>query len=391
MQAGWLFNYSGKPWLTQYWVREILDHYYGTTPFDGYPGDEDEGQMGAWYTMSAMGLFEMDGGASTDPVYELSGPIFNKITIQLDPKYYRGKEFVIEAKNASSENRYIQSATLNGKELNQFWIRHSELVKGGKLVLEMGSAPNKQWAANSEHPQIMDIEPIVTTPYITETERLFLKETQVKMACDTKGAEIRYTLDGKDPDQNSAKYKEPFVVNQSTSIRMRAYLGNQNSLPALAELKKAIMSNPVQPGELEPGLSYNYYHGFFRMVNDFQNDEPVKRGVVPNFTIQPKEKEQYFGFTYEGFILIPKDGLYTFYLTTNDGGRFFIDGSCLINNDGLHPLTEIYKPISLKAGFHPISVKYFQEGGSNGLRVSWQGPEIEKQEIPASALFHKEK
>ncbi len=81
----------GKPWLTQYWVREILDKYYGTDPFNGYPGDEDEGQMGDWYVMSAMGLFEMDGGASADPVYELSGPLFQKISVQLDNKYYSGR------------------------------------------------------------------------------------------------------------------------------------------------------------------------------------------------------------------------------------------------------------------------------------------------------------
>jgi len=64
MEAPWLFNYSGKPWLTQYWVREVLDHYFGTDAVDGYHGDEDQGQMGSWFVMSAMGLFQMDGGAA---------------------------------------------------------------------------------------------------------------------------------------------------------------------------------------------------------------------------------------------------------------------------------------------------------------------------------------
>ena len=96
-QMAHLFNHSGAPWLSQYWVREVLDNYYGTDPVNGYHGDEDQGQMGAWYVMSAMGLFQMDGGASADPVYELSGPLFEKITIQLDQDYYEGKEFIIEA------------------------------------------------------------------------------------------------------------------------------------------------------------------------------------------------------------------------------------------------------------------------------------------------------
>ena len=389
MQAGWLFNYSGKPWLTQYWVREILDNYYGTTPFNGYPGDEDEGQMGAWYVMSAMGLFEMDGGASTEPAYEISGPIFSKITISLDPKYYSGKEFVIEAKNASSKNRYIQSATLNGQPLDKFWFRHSDLVKGGKLELEMGAEPNKQWAANSEHPQEMDVEPIVTTPYIFETERLFLDKRTVKLACDTKGAEIYYTTDGSEPDKNAIRYTQPFDVNKTTNIKMKAFVGDRSSLSVEAEIKKAVMTKPVQPGEVLPGISFSYYEGFFRMVNDFAKSTPVKSGIVPTFSISQRDKEQYFGFMFNGLLKVPEDGLYTIYLAANDGAKLTLDGSVLINNDGLHPLTEIYKAVSLKAGFHPITVGYFQEGGTHGFKVSWHGPGFEKQEISAESLFHK--
>lgn len=150
MQAAYLFNYSGKPWLTQKWAREIMDHYYGSRPEDGWPGDEDQGQMGAWFVMSAMGLFEMDGGGSTKPIYEIGSPLFAKITIELDQKYYPGKSFVIEAKNVSVENRYIQKAYLNGKKLNKPWFFHNELVKGGKLELIMGSKPNKKWGSKPE-------------------------------------------------------------------------------------------------------------------------------------------------------------------------------------------------------------------------------------------------
>jgi predicted alpha-1,2-mannosidase len=389
MQAPWLFNYSGKPWLTQYWVREVLDKYYGTGPVDGYPGDEDQGQMGAWYVMSAIGLFQMDGGASTEPVYELSGPLFEKVTIQLDQDYYEGNEFVIEAKNSSSENRYIQSATLNGKKLDKFWFKHSELIKGGTLVLEMGPEPNKEWASSSEHPQVMDIEPIVSTPYFIDTDKLFLKDRIVKLACDTKNAEIYYTVDGSAPNKKSAIYQKPFTIKRTTTVNIIAFKEDQTSLVSSAIIKKARMSRPVKPGEVEKGLTFKYIHGTFRMVNDFLKIPPVKTGIVSTFTIEPREKEQFFAFDYEGFIDIPKDGLYTFYLATNDGGRLYIDDRVIINNDGLHPLAEVYKPIALKAGLHPISVKYFQEGGSNGLVVSWQVPDMEKQEIPAGVLFHK--
>ena len=147
MQAAWLFNYSGKPWLTQKWTREIMTKYYGATPYHGWLGDEDEGQMGAWFVMGAMGLFQTDGGASTRPFYEIGSPIFQKVTIQLDPIYYKGKSFTIEARNASDKNQYIQSATLDGKPLTKPWFYHSELVDGGSLVLQMGPLPNKQWGS----------------------------------------------------------------------------------------------------------------------------------------------------------------------------------------------------------------------------------------------------
>ena len=149
MEAAYLFNYAGAPWLTQKWVREIMYGFYGDG-IDAWPGDEDQGQMGAWYVMSAMGLFEMDGGASIDPIYEIGSPIFEKTTIQLDSNYYSGGTFVIEAKNTSFDNKYIQSAKLNGKKLEKPWFYHSELVAGGKLELKMGSKPNKNWGSKPD-------------------------------------------------------------------------------------------------------------------------------------------------------------------------------------------------------------------------------------------------
>lgn len=147
MQAAYLFNYGGKPWLTQYWVREIMNKYYGNTPMHGWLGDEDQGQMGAWYVLSAMGLFQMDGGASIDPVYEIGSPTFDEISIKLDPEYYPGGSFTIKTKNNSDKNRYIQSATLNGKKLDKPWFYHKDLVKGGTLELKMGSKPSK-WGSD---------------------------------------------------------------------------------------------------------------------------------------------------------------------------------------------------------------------------------------------------
>ena len=99
---------------------------------------------------SAMGLFEMRGGAAVRPTYELGSPIFDRATIHLNRRYYKGDTFVIQADNNSTENCYIQSATLDGKPLNQPWFYHDQLVDGGTLVLEMGPEPKKTWGSNPD-------------------------------------------------------------------------------------------------------------------------------------------------------------------------------------------------------------------------------------------------
>lgn len=142
MSAPFIFNYLNRPWLCQQYSREILERFYGLTPYHGWEGDEDEGQMSAWFVMTALGLFEMNGGVSPDSEFELTSPLFEKITIQTDPSYYSGKAFTIVAHNNSDKNIYIQSARLNGKELKSPRISFKAIVNGGELVLEMGDRPN---------------------------------------------------------------------------------------------------------------------------------------------------------------------------------------------------------------------------------------------------------
>jgi predicted alpha-1,2-mannosidase len=141
-----LFSHAGAPWLTQYWVRRVkTETFGGITPYDGYLGDEDQGQMGALSALMAIGLFEIDGGASTEPVYEITSPVFEKVTIHLNRNYYPGKTFVIKTKNDPEKNIYIRKAKLNGKPLNTFWFSHDDFIKGGELTLELSGKPNKKW------------------------------------------------------------------------------------------------------------------------------------------------------------------------------------------------------------------------------------------------------
>lgn len=151
LHDAWLFNYSGKPWLTQLYTRLICDEFYGITPEHGYGygQDEDQGQLGAWYVMAAMGLFDVQGGTNISPSYQIGSPKFRKITIKLDPRYYSGKAFVIETENNAPNHYYVQSATLNGQLLEDCWFYRREIINGGHLKLQMDSTPNTHWGISS--------------------------------------------------------------------------------------------------------------------------------------------------------------------------------------------------------------------------------------------------
>jgi len=140
-----LFNYIGKPWLTQKWVRAVMRQCKSDiTPYAGYGGDEDQGMMGSLNVLMAIGLFQMRGGCDADPVYEITSPVFDRITIQLDPKYYDAKEFVIEVEG-DTDHDYIQSASLNGEPLDRCWLRHSDIFNGASLKVELAETPNESW------------------------------------------------------------------------------------------------------------------------------------------------------------------------------------------------------------------------------------------------------
>jgi predicted alpha-1,2-mannosidase len=139
------FNRVGAPWLTQKWVRRICTEAYGPD-FKGLCGDEDEGQMSAWLVLAASGLAQACPG---DPRFEIFTPLFDKVTLKLDPKYTKGGTFTIIAKNNSAKNVYIQSAMLNGKPLNRCWLDYKEIASGGQLDLVLGPNPNKNWGIDN--------------------------------------------------------------------------------------------------------------------------------------------------------------------------------------------------------------------------------------------------
>lgn len=149
----WLFNFSGKPYLTQKWTRLICDEFYGTDGEHGYGygQDEDQGQLGSWYVLAAMGLFDVQGGACSEPTYQLGSPEFDEITVHLSKFNAKGGKFRIITKGNSADAIYVQNATFNGKPLDRCWLYRDEVFNGGELVLQMGTEPSDVWN-NSEPP-----------------------------------------------------------------------------------------------------------------------------------------------------------------------------------------------------------------------------------------------
>lgn len=152
LHVSWLFNFSGRPWLTQKWTRAICDEFYGTEKIHGYGygQDEDQGQLGSWYVMASLGLFDVKGFTDLRPIIEFGSPVFQKATIQLGTQ----KQLVIETLNNSSTNVYVQSAAFNGKPLNNCWLYRDEIMKGGKLQFVMGSTPNLNWGSTVVPPSV---------------------------------------------------------------------------------------------------------------------------------------------------------------------------------------------------------------------------------------------
>jgi hypothetical protein len=342
--------------------------------------------MSAWYVLSAMGFYPVTPGS---PVYTIGTPIFDKVTIHLE----NGKKFIIEAKNVSKVNFYIQSATLNGKEYTKSWFSHSEITNGGHFIFEMGNKPNNAWGTSEkDRPHTQTFKQAVDLPFLITDYSEFIEDAKVKLACDTKGTKIYYTLDGSEPDENANLYKSEIVISNTTNLKFAAYKeGLLPSLPVNEKFTKLKYENfkDYSNLKLKPGLKYKYYEAEVMFVEELKKFKPLSAGIIPTFNIDQKKTDTYFGYEYEGYLKVPRSGRYTIYNMTNDGSILYIDDKEFINNDGGHPAFESFKTVALKKGTYKIKQKYFQMAGGYKNLVSWEGPGIKKQEIPANALFHE--
>lgn len=143
IQTSFIFNKLGRPDLTQYWTRNVINKTFsGLATNTGYNGDEDQGLMGSLNVLMKIGLFQMNGGTEENPEYQIGSPIFDKVTIKLNPKYYSNNTFTIKTINNSSTNIYVNNVTFNDKPVENYKISQDNIVEGGEMILEMSDEVN---------------------------------------------------------------------------------------------------------------------------------------------------------------------------------------------------------------------------------------------------------
>ena len=215
----YLFNFVGKPVKTQKIVRQIMDELYTDQP-DGLCGNEDCGQMSAWYVMSAMGFFPVTPASG---MFIIGVPHFEEMILNFE----NGKHFTIKAKNLSRENRYIESVKLNGKSLNRSYLYCDEVLNGGSLEFKMTSNRNTTWATDEKDCPVMRIisEQIVMVPTINVTKYVFYDTLNVSITHPDKDVKIYYTLN----DGEEQEYTGPFTIDKSTDVKATAVVGDRKS------------------------------------------------------------------------------------------------------------------------------------------------------------------
>ena len=216
----YLYAYAGAAPKTQAMARRLMDSMYRNAP-DGLIGNEDCGQMSAWFVLSALGFYPVVPGR---PEYVLGTPLFPKATLHLE----NGKRFVIKAADAAAERPYVQGARLNGTPYPRSWISHESLMAGGELAFELGPRPSSWGCAAEERPQSSAPGTIVSVP-VAKGKSPFLDRTDITLRGADPRDRIRYTLDGSDPGPRSPLYASPIPLTATAQLRFAAFRDGEAS------------------------------------------------------------------------------------------------------------------------------------------------------------------
>jgi alpha-L-fucosidase len=229
---------------------------------------------------------------------------------------------------------------------------------------------------------------VVRPPQVTAAAPIFVGQTDVAITTDMARVELRYTTGGSEPSLASSPVKGPVRIMDTTTIRARSF---RRDLPVgpitTATFTKVTPRAAVDPGPVVPGLHYDAFEGDFRSLPDFGTLAPARSGVSAGFDLAPRTRQAQFAFRFRGYVRVPSDGVYRFFVRSDDGSRLWIGDQLVVDNDGLHGPREESGVVALAAGLHPITVAMFEQGGGFVLEVAYSGPGLARQPVPSGALF----
>ena len=270
--------------------------------------------------------------------------------------------------------------------------KHASLIVGRKEDALVISVPIKAPdAINSV--VVLDIDgkiDITSPPSVTAKFDIFIDALEVSINSDRENVDVRYTLDGSVPDASSKLVAGPVKLAATTTVTARCFRdGKPVSGPMSATFTKVKPASAVNVDGVVNGIQYSYFEGEWNLLPDFAKLKAAKSGTLANFDLSPRAQPEYFGLEYSGYVRIPEDGVYSFFVASDDGSRLYVDNKPLIDNDGLHGMVERKGVAALSAGLHPLVVQYFQKGGGRDIKVSLETPKGAKQAIPGSMLYTK--
>ena len=379
----YLYSYVGQPWKTQELTRRLLDEMYAPTP-EGIIGNEDCGQMSAWYIFSSLGFYPVCPGSNE---FVLTAPLFEKATVRLA----NGRTLTVTA-DKPRRNRYVGSVTLGGQTIDKNFITYDQLMEGGELHFEMVPQPAFDRASGPDaQPYSLTRGEAVSIPYTTQSVSLFTEPVDVALATTTPGAEIRYTLDGSEPDSLSALYRTPLRVDRSLTLCAKGFkAGAAPSQTLTLRAEKAVFLSPAAAAATVPGVRFAYYEGTFSKVADITRGKLVSTGVMAAPSIAEAPQEDHFGYVFEGLIRIPERGVWEFFTRSDDGSVLLIDGRKVVDNDSSHAAVTATGRVALEAGLHACELLYFEDYEGQELEWGWKAPgEAAFSPIPAENLFVK--
>lgn len=378
----YLYNYVGQPWKTQELTRRLLHEMYAPTP-EGIIGNEDCGQMSAWYVFSSLGFYPVCPGSNE---FALTAPQFPKAVVRLA----NGRTLTVTADNPR-RSVYIASVTLDGKPIDRNYITYDELMQGGELHFALRPRPDyERGTDDAAAPHSLTRGEVVSIPYTTQNVSLFTEPIAVALATTTSGAEIRYTLDGSEPTETSALYAAPVPVDRSLTLKAKGFKpGAAPSRTLTLEAEKAVFRKGAPAGETatRPGVAYSYYEGVFSCVNDIRKGKYVSSGTMPAPSIAQAPQEDHFAYVFTGLILIPERGVWEFMTKSDDGSVLTIGDRKVVDNDGSHASVMATGRVALEAGLHPYTLLYFEDYEGQDLSWGWKAPGAEGFEaIPEANL-----